>query len=358
VTGIIYYVSGHGYGHAVRSALVVAAIQKLAPDVPLWIRTTAPPWLFPVGTHVEPVSLDLGVLQRGSLYIRPEETLRQYSELIQGEPETVQAEVLMARERRASCIVGDIPSAAFEIAHRVGIPAIAVANFCWHWIYEPYAQRSPQFAHVVDHIRQQESLATVLLRLRFAWEFDCFHTIEDVPLIGRKARHSRDEVRGRLGIAPNERVALLSFGGYGLEQLGGEALHQWRDWVFLTTDNRMTAGREANILNLIQSPFAYEDILASSDAVVTKPGFGIVSDALVNHVPVLYGDRGNFREYAALSRGLRSYGRALHISRQALASGELGLPLEKLTAMNKPWRPIAYDGAEVIGRRVLEIAYG
>ena len=91
---------------------------------------------------------------------------------------------------------------------------------------------------------------------------------------------------------------------------------------------------------------------------VHRKGRYLTDGGLVNQVPVLYGDRGNFREYASLSRGLRSYGRALHISRQALASGALGPPLEKLMAISKPWQPIAYDGAEVIARRVLEVAGG
>ena len=94
-------------------------------------------------------------------------------------------------------------------------------------------------------------------------------------------------------------IAFLSFGGYGLDELGQERLSLWRDWLFLTTEStRQRAGSLGNVQNIGLTLVSYVDIMAASDAVVTKPGFGIVSDALVNRVPVLYSDRGEFREYA------------------------------------------------------------
>ena len=306
VAGIFYYVSGHGYGHAVRSALVVSAIRRLDPEIPLRVRSSAPSWLFPAGTAVESCQLDLGVLQRGSLHVRPRETLEEYERLMRSEEARIGDEVALARSRDITLVVADIPSAAFEIANRLDVPGIGIANFCWHWIYEPYARRFPELAHVVRHIERQEGLATVLLRLPFAWDFNCFQQIRDVPLIGRRAVHSRSEIRARLGIEADRRVALLSFGGYGFDRFGQEQLNRLKDWLFLMTESTHPPGRMRNIQNVVEPIFSYVDILAASDVVITKPGFGIVSDALVNRIPVLYSDRGEFREYGVLSRGLRS----------------------------------------------------
>ena len=36
-------------------------------------------------------------------------------------------------------IVADIPPMAGDIAAVLGVPCIAIANFTWDWIYEPYA---------------------------------------------------------------------------------------------------------------------------------------------------------------------------------------------------------------------------
>jgi L-arabinokinase len=358
VTGIFYYVSGHGYGHAVRSAQVISAILDLAPGIPLslWVRTSAPAWLFPAPANVEAVQLDVGVLQRGSLHVRRRDTLRAYAELMHGEEARISAEVEAARARGVSCVVADIPSAAFEIARRLDVPGIGVANFCWHWIYEPYAKRSPEHRHVVEHIHRQEAQATVLLRLPFAWDLDCFKNKVDVPLIGRRATRSPSETRAHLRIERDRRVALLSFGGYGLNELGEERLHRWQDWLFLTTDAGRPAGRSGNILNVPNFDVSYVDLMAASDAVVTKPGFGIVSDALVTQVPVLYSDRGEFREYGALSRALRRFGRAKYIPRPALVDGMLGPYLDALMEIDRPWTPIDISGAKVIAQHILNAA--
>jgi L-arabinokinase len=358
VTGIFYYVSGHGYGHAVRSAQVISAIVDRAPDVPVWVRTTAPPWLFLAPALVESVQLDVGVLQRGSLHVRRRDTLQAFDDLIRGEEARISAEVQVARARGVSCVVADIPSAALEIARRLEVPGIGVANFCWHWIYEPYARRCPELAHVVEHIRDQEEQATTLLRLPFAWDFDCFKNKIDVPLIGRRATRSPAETREHLGMEHDRRVALLSFGGYGLDELGEERLHRWQDWLFLTTDTSRPTGRSRNVHNVASFDVSYVDLMAACDAVVTKPGFGIVSDALVNRVPVLYSDRGEFREYGVLSRALRTYGRAKYIPRPALVNGMLGPYLDALMDIDRPWTLMDISGAEVIAKHVLRAASG
>lgn len=356
VAGIVYYVSGHGYGHAVRSALVVAEIQRRAPGLPIWVRTDAPSWLFPAGAVVEPATLDVGVLQRGSLNVRPRATLARYAELIAREPEVIARETRLARERGTTCVVADIPSAAFAIADRLGVPGIGVANFCWHWMYEPYTHHAPQYSAVVEHIRRQEQQSSLLLRLPFSWEFDCFPHQQNVPLIGRAATMSPEEVRAQLGLDRDRPVALWSFSDHGVGELRLDALHRWKEWAFIMTEPDRPDGWSSNVLNASTNSLGYVNLLAAVDAVITKPGFGIVSDALVNHVPVLYSDRGQFREYAVLTRALRRFGRAVHIPRRSLAAGDLGPFLDRLSRITRPWTPLAANGAEVIAARILEDA--
>src|SRR3712207_5405853 len=43
---IIYYVSGHGFGHGRRAAEVMAALFRRHPSVEIHVRTSAPAWLF------------------------------------------------------------------------------------------------------------------------------------------------------------------------------------------------------------------------------------------------------------------------------------------------------------------------
>ena len=60
---------------------------------------------------------------------------------------------------------------------------------------------------------QDYACAQRLLRLPGYVPMPAFREVIDVPLVVRRARRGRDEVRASLGIPPGARVALLMYGG-------------------------------------------------------------------------------------------------------------------------------------------------
>ena len=53
---------------------------------------------------------------------------------------------------------------------------------------------------------------------------------------------------------------------------------------------------------LYESGLRYEDLVAAVDVVVTKPGYGIISECVANDTALLYTSRGDFVEYDVLVR--------------------------------------------------------
>ncbi len=51
----------------------------------------------------------------------------------------------------------------------------------------------------------------------------------------------------------------------------------------------------------------YEDLVGASEAVVTKPGYGIISEAIANDAALLYTSRGHFPEYDVLVEEMPKY---------------------------------------------------
>ena len=86
-------------------------------------------------------------------------------------------------------------------------------------------------------------------------------------------------------------------------------------------------------------PFA--DVLASVDAVVSKPGFGIVSECVVNRKPLLYVDRPDFPEARILVEAIRKYLKQQEIPPARLYRGELGDFLESLWDQPEPTMTMA-----------------
>ena len=357
---IVLYVTGHGFGHAVRCAAVCRSLLAAAPSVSIGVRTTAPAWIFPDSVSVEPCTIDVGVVQPNSLEIDARATLERYGRHLDGEAALLASEARAVRESGARVVVADVPAAAFAIARQADVPGIGLANFSWDWIYEPFVEDMPERAPLLDHLRAQYAQATLLLRLPFHGDLSAFPRIEDVPLIGRRSTAERAETRRRLGLPLEAPLVLFSFGGHVSNGPDAGRLGLLDGYTFVTTgpdgegDRAIRRGR--NLFGLPELSSGYVDLLAASDVVIMKPGYGIVADLLANRVPALYVSREGFREEPILIQALEEEGRAVPLPREALDTLDLGPALARLQTIDRPWTTRPIDGADVAARRILQVA--
>jgi L-arabinokinase len=345
-------VSGHGYGHAVRSAEVARAL--LGQGARVVVRSDAPRWLFPEGVEWLPSHswpLDIGVVQHDGLELDVDATRCRWREFARDFEARAREEAQLLREASVDVVVGDIPPLAFAAAARAGVPSLAVTNFTWDWIYAIW----PDFEDIVANVRTGYACADRLLRLPLhatdADAFSAFKSIEDVPLIARRASRSREDVRRAFGWTTSQMLVLLSFGGFDVRGLDLSRLAAWPEYTFVLL--QAEAPLPANVVALNETLPDYVSLLAACDAVVTKPGYGIVADCLANHVPVLFTDRGPFREYDVLADGLMHLGRARYVPRQDVLAGELGPHLAALLQSDLPWTEQPLNGAAVVAERAL-----
>ncbi len=354
---ILYYISGHGYGHAVRAIEVMRALARQNPGLFFHIRSDAAPWLFAMNLDREryalhPVRLDIGAVQKTSFHIDKKRTCDALRALYDSRREQVEKEVVFARQVGARLVVSDIVPLAFDVAEAAGLPSLAVANFSWDWIYAHYVSEIPAFAEIVDAIRQSYRKATLLLRLPFHGDLSVFPRIKDIPLIARKARMAKEDVLRRLGMsaAPPERLALVAFRAADLAQVNLDRLASI-PWVrFLT----LGLGRTfRNSLDVAPDFLPTAELARACDVVVSKPGYGLVSEILANRTPLLYTSRDDFAEYEVLERGLRRFAHAAFLPRSAFLAGEWEEALRELLHAPPHWLPIAVDGAEKAAQEVL-----
>ena len=140
---IAFYISGHGFGHASRDIEVLNALGRLAPDVPVAVRTSAPKWLFDL-TLTRPVDFtslecDTGIVQIDSLSLDEAETVRRASAFHERLDALAarRGAVAAARSARAWWSATSRRSPAPRRT-RPACPSIALGNFTWDWIYEGY----------------------------------------------------------------------------------------------------------------------------------------------------------------------------------------------------------------------------
>ncbi len=357
---IVFYVSGHGYGHAVRIAEVILAFLKRVPDAQIRVRTPAPPWIFPVRESIEvsPVQLDVGVVQRHSLTLDPAATLAAMAAIMENAGSHVAREAEVLRAAGARVVVGDIPPLAFQAAERAGVPSLAITNFSWDWIYGAYLPEEPRFGPLIRSIAEAYASATLLLRLPFHGDLSAFPRRRDIPLIARRSKRSRAEVREALGLGRGP-VALLSFGGFGLAPIPVAQIARSRPgWTFLLTWIPQGPLPE-NVRPLDAVRIRHEDLVLGADVVVTKPGYGIVAECLANGPRILYTSRGDFPEYPILEEAVRRHARSRYVSPADLLAGRIGDALDALLADERGFEalpPEAFEGAAAAADAILELA--
>jgi UDP:flavonoid glycosyltransferase YjiC (YdhE family) len=362
---ILFYVSGHGLGHASRDAEVIRAIARLAPSAAVAARSSAPSWIFNERarpsvelTHAE---VDTGVAQIDSLRLDEEETARRASRFYSDFSRRVDHEAAIIVESGARAIVGDIPPLAFAAAARAQVPSIALANFTWDWIYEGYPSFGELAPGTIDVIRSAYACTTRALRLPLYGGFEPMAAVvEDIPLIARHARRPREETRKMLDLDDGI-VALASFGGHGVDLPYAGIAKSGRFTLLLTDYEDRQNGGPRNLRRLDRKQLAergvqYADLVAAADVVVSKPGYGIVSECLANGPALLYTDRGRFREHDVFVGMMPRLLRCRHISQDDLRAGRWGDAIDALLAQDPPPERLPTNGADVAARIILDVA--
>jgi len=92
----------------------------------------------------------------------------------------------------------------------------------------------------------------------------------------------------------------------------------------------------------------YQDLVSAVDAVVTKPGYGIISECIANETALVYTSRGRFAEYPVLVREMPNYVRCAYLDQESLMSGHWRAALETAAGAPAPPERPATNGAEVV----------
>ena len=367
MSAIAFYISGHGFGHASRQIEVINALRARAPRLEVHAVTAAARRLFdrtatpPV--HVHTRACDTGVVQLDSLRLDARATIDRAGAFYRDLPARAVEEARWLAETRVRLVVGDLPPLAFAAADAAGVPSVALGNFTWDWIYEGYTDEVRRWPDLVPAIRRAHGLAAAAWRMPIGGGFAGFRSVVDVPMVARHARHARGAVRHALGLPLDRPLALVSFGGYGLESPGFASIDCLdRYGVVLTVESRAAAappaGAGVHVVyedEMYARGFRYQDLVAAVDVVVTKPGYGILSECIANGTAMLYTSRGHFVEYGALVEGMPRYLRCRFLDQDALLAGRWRDALDALFAQPPPAERMETHGAEVAVEKILSM---
>ena len=355
MAAVAFYISGHGFGHASRQVEIINAFARRRPDVGILLRTSVARWLLdrslttPFMLDDRPV--DTGMVQIDSLRLDVEATIAQARDFYRTLDARAAAESGALHAHDARLVVADAPPLGCAAAARAGIPSVVVANFTWDWIYAAYDEYLPAAPELIPTIAAAYRLAQAAWRLPMHGGFGVFNpssrygaparqaaAVIDVPFVARHATRAPSDTRARLGLPLDRKLVLPSFGGCGVSGLDLDTLDLGPSWEVVRTPDAA----------LLEAGVRYEDLVRAVDAVITKPGFGIISECIANDTALVYTARGRFAEYPLLLAEMPRYLRCAYLDNDALLAGRWRAALDAAIGAPPPPERPRTDGAEVI----------
>lgn len=352
---IAYYITAHGYGHGVRSTDILRALLEMYPGVDVTVVTDLPSDFLrsrlPARTvQIRAGSFDVGMVQLDSIRVDLPATLQRVTDLLARREALVQQEVDYLKAGRFSAVVADIPSIPLEAAAKAGIPRLAVGNFAWDWIYEEFAANDDRWNAPIEQIREGYAKADLLLRLPFSEDMTAFPKRFDLPLVASPGKPCRDQLAAASGADPSKTWVLLSFTSLDWNDDALKRVARLTKHEFFTV--KPLAWEQANIHPVDRHAFPFSDVIATCDVVISKPGFGILSECAVNRKPLIYAERTDFREYAVLVQAVEKYLKHQHIPADRLYRGDIGPALEAIATAPPPPRSIKAGGDQIAAQKI------
>lgn len=351
-------ISGHGYGHAAQIVPVLNELARLVPGLVARLRTAVPAAFFrdrlATPWRLDPAEQDIGCVQRGPLQIDVPATWEAYRRFHADWDSRVRDEADAIRAARPRLVLADVPHLAIAAAHEAGVRALALSNLSWDLVLEPLQDpRDAIHQAVVDAIRAAYGRADAMLHLHPGPEMKAFAKVVRVAAVRQDIQGDRAALMRALDVPSETKVVLIGFGGVPLATLPWGAVEQLPGYHFIHTSPVPAGCRR--VTSHAEVPLSFPALLASVDAVMTKPGYSTIVEAVAHGKPVLYVRRHIFADEPALVTYLHRYGRGRELSADAFTKGRWGDALEALFQVPVPPEPPpaatgARDAAQFLAR--------
>lgn len=324
-------ISYHGFGHTAQTAPVVNALRRLLPDLRVTVQSAVPHEFLRKHfrnefTHV-PIALDLGMVMHDAWNVDAEKSIAAYAELHRDWDQKVEREARRLREMNVDAVFANVPYVALAAAARAQIPAIALCSLNWADIYAHYLGTHAQAPEILGVMRAAYRAADVFLQPEPSMPMSDLPHRRGIGPIARVGQNRRDELIARLGLRRDEKLVAVALGGITTAvslarwpRLPGIRWLVQSDWDIAHPD---AIAWDTLGLNFI-------DALASSDAFITKPGYGSFAEAACNAVPVLYIPRNDWPEEPYLVDWLRNIVPCAAVDRRRFERGDFAEELMRL----------------------------
>ena len=219
-------------------------------------------------------------------------------------------------EQQTAAVLCDAPAVPLVAARRAGIPGFLMSNFTWADIYAPHARAGWRGACDSSPTAPQcYRQATATFRVEPAMSMSWLSPHD-------RAGHGREPGSRSQRRAPpafrlartRDKLVYIYIGRYGQNDLDWSRLGRFTaQGIHFLGYQPGPRGKPDNFHLVPSADWPGGDLIASSDAIVAKAGYGTVCEAMARGTPMIYPPRSGFAEFRSLDRA-RAWGGGVPIS--------------------------------------------
>lgn len=352
-------ISAHGLGHLAQTAPVLEALRGLLPGLRLTVRSALPRerLVLRIGGDFEHVAeaRDFGFVMNNAVDIDLAASARRYREFHVCWPQRIAAEMDWLERHRIDALLSNVAYLPLAAAVQAGIPAVALSSLNWADLFASYFGGEAWAAPIHGQILAAYNTARCFLRISPGLPMAGIKRRHALAPVARIGRPDRPRISQMLDLNESERWLLIAMGGMEFRlpvenwpQIPGLNWLVPREWQIVRQDVR----------GFDLPGLTFTDLLASVDAVISKPGYGTFVEAACSGVPILYLERPDWPETPWFATWLAAHARAAVLTREQLERGDLVDALHRLWQAPPPILPAAGGATEAaqLLLRELELA--
>ena len=329
--------TGHGYGHLAQCAPVVNRVWELLPGLRLTVMSDLPPAVLAsrlAGDFTRiTAETDAVMRMRSAWQVDVLATCRAWREFHRDWEAGVQREVEQLLRLKPDLLLADIPYRLLLAARQAGIPAMALCSLNWAAMHAAYCDGEADGAAIRAQMHAGYAAAECFLTPAPSLPMPELDNVHAIGPIARTGEVRCGEILARLKRPADTRLVLVALGGIDSPL----PLADWprMDHVVWLLE-RPLAGDRDDLVDFTRLPLPFIDLLTSSDAVLTKPGYGTYAEAICNGVPLLTLARHDWPETPHLNDWARTHGRLEEITPADFQRGDFAAVLEALWSQPPP----------------------
>lgn len=334
---IALYISSHGFGHMTRCLGIMENILKTS-DYKLYIvcdkkqNDFARIYLKKYKHRIiyKDCLTDIGLINKeNSLEVDRILLEKKLIGFTSSWEYTVEEELNHIKNLNIKTIISDISPLGSIVGHKLNLPVVLISNFTWVEQYEYIGIDES----IIDKYRQAYSYVTKFIKYDLCLPIRSVNC-EEVYEVGFTCREIDFDRVEKIKKQYGKSIMVTCGKSANLNTIN---IKNFKGTIFTTSGIDITCEEDCNVVNLPIDILDTQNYIAASDMVITKAGWGTISEAVLGHTNLVLIERPSAKEDSFNIEELKKRKLAISINEEDL----LDLDIEKLREKLK--QEIDYD---------------